>query len=270
MMKTGFKAASNIRLFWQGALLSYKALFRWFRPTTYLASKIIMPIAQMVFFTLIGTYGGAASPHFFVIGNAMQIAAISGIYGVTMSIGGDRWDGTLPYLFGSPSNRLVLFFGRSFLHIADGLLGVTLAFVWGRIIFGLIIQPAALPYLALTVLVTVFSTSGMGLLMGCIGLISRNVMFVNNTIYFLLLLFSGANIPLAKLPLWMQKVSALLPLHNGIKAARLIQKGVPAPGEIYPLILKEFRTGCVYLVLGYLLFTLFERRAKKKGSLETI
>ena len=91
------KLAVNLRLFGQGAVLSYIALFHWLRPATYMASKIFMPLAQILFFTFLGTFAtGRENASFYVIGNAMQIAAISGIYGVTMSIGGDRWNGTLP------------------------------------------------------------------------------------------------------------------------------------------------------------------------------
>ena len=98
----------NLRVFWEGALLSYVALFHWLRPSAYLASKIFMPLGQILFFTFLGTYAtGRDTASFYVIGNAVQMAAVSGIYGVTMSIGGDRWEGTLPYLFGTPSNRLV-------------------------------------------------------------------------------------------------------------------------------------------------------------------
>ncbi len=39
--------SNNLRLFWQGAVLAYVALFHWLRPATYMASKIIMPLAQM-------------------------------------------------------------------------------------------------------------------------------------------------------------------------------------------------------------------------------
>ena len=46
----------NARLFLEGALLSYIALFRWLRPMTYLASKIVMPLAQILFFTFLGIY----------------------------------------------------------------------------------------------------------------------------------------------------------------------------------------------------------------------
>lgn len=90
------KAWLNLRLFWQGAVLSYIALFSWIRPIHYLASKIIMPLNQILFFSFLGMYAtGRRDATFFVIGNAMQIAAINGIFGVTMSIGGERWSGTL-------------------------------------------------------------------------------------------------------------------------------------------------------------------------------
>src|SRR3990170_7364477 len=121
----------NLRLFWQGTLLSYIALFHWLRPVTYIASKIVMPLSQVLFFTFLGTFAtGPQNAHFYVIGNAVQIAAVSGIYGVTMSIGGDRWNGTLPYLFGTPANRLVMFVGRAFIHVIDGMLGVVIGFMW--------------------------------------------------------------------------------------------------------------------------------------------
>ena len=76
----------NIRLFFDGAILSYKALFRWMRPSTYLASKVVFPFGQIMFFGLLGSYAiGGGNPSFFVIGNAIQVVAMSGIYGVSMS-----------------------------------------------------------------------------------------------------------------------------------------------------------------------------------------
>src|SRR4030042_5602153 len=130
--------AINVRLFMEGALLSYVALFSWLQPVTYLASKVVMPLVQILFWTMLGTFAtGRANASFFIIGNAVQLAAVNGIYGVTMSVGGDRWAGTLPYLFGSPANRLALFSGRAFMHVLDGTLSVIMAFGWGVLLFGL-------------------------------------------------------------------------------------------------------------------------------------
>ncbi len=262
--------AVNLRLFWQGTLLSYIALFNWLRPVTYMASKVVMPLAQVLFFTYLGTFAtGPDTTSFYIVGNAMQIAAVSGIYGVTMSIGGDRWNGTLPYLFGTPANRLVMFVGRAFIHILDGMLGVVIAFTWGVLLLGLDLSETNLLALALTILTTTFSTSGLGLLMGCLSLITLNVMFINNTVYFMLLIFSGANIPVATMPDWMQKISFILPLTRGIAAARAFILGASFE-TVAPLLLGEFLIGCIYVFLGFQLFRWFEITAKRRGSLETV
>ncbi|MBN2557072.1 MAG: ABC transporter permease [Anaerolineales bacterium] len=260
----------SIQVFFQGALLSYIALFRWLRPAAYLASKVVMPLNQILFFTFLGTFAtGSENASFYVIGNAVQLAAVSGIYGVTMSVGGDRWEGTLPYLFGTPANRITLFAGRAFFHILDGFLGVILGLLWGVLLLGLDLSHTSLPALGLTILVTTLSTSGLGLLMGCLSLITRNIMFINNTVYFLLLIFSGANVPLASLPAAMRAVSQALPLTRGIAAARAI-----IAGEMYstvtPLLQGEFLVAVTYAVLGYFLFRWFEFQAKKRGTLESI
>ena len=176
---------SNFRIFFEGAFLSYRALFRWLRPATYLASKVFAPLSMMVFFIFIGAYAaGTQNASFYVIGNALIFTASSGIFGVTMSIGGERCSGTLPYLFGSPANRMVIFFGRAFMHIFDGMLGVFIGLGWGILLFGLDLSMTDPVLLVLTIFITTFSTASLGLLMGCLGLITRNVMLVNNTVYF--------------------------------------------------------------------------------------
>lgn len=263
-------ARNNVRLFIDGAVLSYIALFRWLEPMTYLASKIVSPLSYMLFFVLLGKYAtGGTDTSFYIVGNAVQIAAGSGIYGVTMSISGDRWDGTLPYLFGSPANRLVIFFGRAFMHIIDGAIGVVLGFMWGVLLLGLDLSQANLGALALAIIVTTFSTCGLGLLFGCLSLITLNVMFVNNTVFFLLLFLSGANISLDTLPTWLQQVSYALPLTRGIAAARQIVAGASLR-QVSGLLTGEFLFGLAYIIVGYVMFRWFEFQAKRKGTLEAV
>ncbi len=266
-MKTFSK---NLRLFWQGTLLSYRALFAWLRPVTYMASKIFMPLAQMFFFVFLGTSAsGKNSSDFFVIGNAIQITSVSGIFGVTMSVGGDRDAGTLPYLFGTPANRFMIFFGRAFMHVIDGAIGVVIALTWGVLLMGLDLSHTDLSALGLTIIITTFSTCGLGLLMGCLSLLTANVMFVNNFVYFSLLIFSGANVPIADLPAWMQFISNILPLTRGIAASRALAAGASL-SEISPLLFSEISIGVMYGLLGYFLFAWFETQAKRKGTLETV
>lgn len=261
---------TNIRLFFQGTILSYIALFNWIRPINYAASMVVMPLAQILFFVFLGTYAsGSGSAQFYVVGNAIQIASISGIYGVTMSVGNDRWLGTLPYIFGTPANRVTLFFGRAFMNIINGALNVVIAFAWGVILLHLDLSHTNLAGLALTILVTTFSTCALGLLMGCLSLITANVMFVNNTVYFLLLIFSGANIAIDQMPGWMQFISNILPLTRGVAASRLLVAG-SGMDAVAPLLLQELGIGLAYGLVGYFMFAAFEVIAKRRGSLETV
>jgi ABC-2 type transport system permease protein len=105
--------------------------------------------------------------------------------------------------------------------------------------------------------------------MGCLSLITANVMFVNNTVYFLLLIFSGANVALDTLPNWMQAFSQILPLTRGITSARILIAG-GSFAEVTPLLTSEIGIGLIYGWLGYMLFKWFEFQAKRKGSLETV
>ena len=259
---------ASLRIFFSGAWLSFVGLFHWTSPMNYLASKIVMPINSILFFTLLGTSAtGDGSSDIYVIGNAMQVASINGIYGVTMCVGNERNNGTLIYVLGSPANRFVTFLGRALFNVIDGIITVVLGFIWGVVLLGLDLSTANLPGLALAILVTRAATCGLGLLLGSVALVALNVMFINNTVYFLLLLFSGANLPLQNLPAWMQALSNALPLTRGIAAARLLVHGAGL-SEVAPLLLGELAVGLVYAMLGFSFFSWFEFQAKRRGTLE--
>jgi ABC-2 type transport system permease protein len=260
----------NAQLFYQGAILSYIAMFYWLRPSVYLATKVIGPVWQIMFFTYLGTYAtGQSNADFYIIGNAMQLVALSGVYGVTMSISGDRANGTLAYLFASPANRMLMFMGRAVFHVLDGMVGVVIGLAWGVLLLGLDLGATDPLALALIILVTAFSTSGLGLLMGSISLITVNVWFINNLIYYLMLLFCGVNIPLDNLPGWVTIISEALPLTRGIEAAREVIAGASL-ADVLSLVTAEFGIGAFYALLGYGIFRWIEMQAKRKATLDAI
>ena len=165
------------------------------------------------------------------------------------------------------ANKIRSHIGRAFIHILDGMLGVFIGLTWGIILFGLNLSHTDFGALILTIFITTFSTAGLGLLMGCLSLITRNVMFVNNTVYFLLLIFSGANIDIATLPTWMRVISNILPLTRGVSSARQIINGGNL-ASVAQLLIQELLIGFVYVLLGYFTFRWFEIEAKRRGTLE--
>lgn len=260
----------DLRLFLESARLAYVALFRWLRPPTYVASKIIMPMNQLVFFTLLGIYATSReNASFYVIGNALQITAISGIFGISMTVGDDRRMGTLPYLFAVPSGRLFIFLGRAVFHILDGTLGVLMTLLLGALLFGLDLSQANPLALLMIILLTTLSTCGFGLLLGSVSLITVNAMFVGNVFYFVLLTFAGVNIPLDKMPAWVQTIGHLLPLTRGLEAARQVIDGATLQ-EVSGLLLGEILIGVGYAVLGFIVFRWIEFQARRLGTLESV
>lgn len=264
------RLTTQARLFFMGAYLSFVALFSWLRPQTYITMKVVGPLMYMLFFVLLGRHAaGNEDATFYVTGNALHAAAISGIYGVVQSIDGDRWNGTLMYLFGAPVNRLFLFLGRAFMHILDGVVGVIAAFIWGLLVFGLDLSNTSLPGLLLTIVVATLSTSGLGMVLGCLGLITRNVLFISNLVFASLWIFSGANVPIATLPQWAQVIAYGVPLTRTIAAARSLVDGAPFE-QIAPLLAVEFAIGLAYALVGFAMFRWFETQARQRGTLEAM
>ncbi len=261
------KLIGSVRIFLSSAWLSYVALLYWTLPINYLASHIIAPLTYIIFFLYLGISAtGVDTAKFYLIGNAMHLCSLNGIYGVTLAVGSERSAGTLIYLVASPANKLSVFLGRTFFNIIDGVLTVSLVFMSG-LFLGVNLNGANWPGIFLTILVTTMSTCGLGLLMGSLSLLSLNVMFVNNTIFFLLLLFSGADIPRGLMPTWMQNIGNLLPLTRGITAARMFSDGAQVYSGL-PLLFGELLIGVFYGMAGYILITWLEKIARQRGTLD--
>ena len=122
---------SSLRVFFVGGYIAYRALFNWMRPSYYIPTMLGAPLFQILFFAYIGRYTGLEDDAFFVVGNAVQLSAMAGIYGMAMTIGGERWTQTLSPLLATPANRLPLFLGRALPLIANGIVTSAFAFAVG-------------------------------------------------------------------------------------------------------------------------------------------
>jgi ABC-2 type transport system permease protein len=259
----------NLRVFFVGGYLSYRALFNWMHWSYYVPTMLGSPIFQVLFFAYVGRFAQLRDDEFFVTGNAVQLSAMAGVYGMAMTIGGERWTQTLSPLMASPASRLPLFLGRSLPLIANGIVTSAFAFTVGWLLLDFEMAPAQIPALAVVVAASAFACTSLGLVVGALGLRARDVFFVANLVVFLLLLFCGVNIPLESLPGWMEAVSRVLPLTHGIEAARAVADGASL-AEVDHLVWTELGIGAVYAALGYTLFRVFEFEGRRRASFETI
>ncbi len=255
--------AVAIRTSW----LSYLALFTWLTPSRYIATKIMWPIEQIIFFSLVGVYGSTQPASFFVIGNAVHSMALTAVFGVSLAVSGERSAGTLMYIFGTPTSRVTIFSARTLMYLADALTGVVIAFLFAILAYHLDFSRVNMFFLVTALAITAFSISGIGLLIGSVSLLTANVMFFNNAVYALMLLVCGVNIPLENLPSALRVVAAATPLTHGLQAIRTIFEGAPA-GTVLPLLTIEAFVGTVYAGLGYVIFRWLERLALAGATLE--
>jgi ABC-2 type transport system permease protein len=256
-----------LRIFAIGGLLSYRALFTWARPAVYVPTLLGSPLFQILFFAYVGRSAGLRDDTFFVVGNAIQVSAMAGVYGMAMAIGGERWTGTLSAVLSSPANRLALFLGRAVPYLANGVLVSAFGFTVGWLLLDFDPSVSSVPALALVTTVSAASCTALGSAFGALALRSRDVFVIANVVYFLMLLLCGVNVPLDELPGWLETIGRALPLTHGIEAARAVARGAPLP---WNLVATEAAIGSAYAAIGYVLFRAFELEGRRRATLELL
>jgi len=257
-----------LRIFFVGGLTSYRALFNWVNPWVFIPHTLGYPVFEILFFAYLGRFAGVQSDKFFLIGNAFMAIAITGFFGMGNAISGERRSQTLASLLASPANRLALFLGRGVPSVCTGLIVSSLAFTICSLILNVHFAAAELSGLAVAALVSSFACTSFGLCLGSIGLRGRNMSLFADTIGGSLLLISGANVPLSRLPGWLRAIGDVLPLTHGIAAGRQLAAGA-SYSHVSHLLAREGLVGCTYLVIGIVALRVLEYSGRRSAALET-
>jgi ABC-2 type transport system permease protein len=257
----------SLRIFFVGGLMSYRALFNWINPWIMIPSFFIAPLFQILLFAYIGRAAHLESDKFYVIGNALQYAAIPCLFAMGNTIANERRQQTLGPVLATPARRLPLFVGRAVPVMANGFLVSAFALAAGGAILGVHVPASAIPKLAIVVAVTAFSCTGLGLVTAAVGLRAIETAVFANILFGLLLIFCGVNVPLDALPGWMSTTAQGLPLTHGIEAARRLADGASL-GSVGGLVGAEAAIGAVYVALGYTLLRIVEFESRRLATLE--
>jgi ABC-2 type transport system permease protein len=258
---------NNVRIFFIGGVIAYRALFNWLNPWIFVPTLIVVPIFQLLFFAFLGRSAGLESDRFYVIGNALQLAALPGLFAMTFAVSGERWSQTLSPLLATPANRAAIFLGRALPVIANAMFVCVVSFVAGALILGVHIDTAAIPALAVVITATSISCTGFGMLGAGLGLRWRDAIIAINLADAVLLIFCGVNIPIDSLPAWMQATSEYLPVTHGLRAARRVADGATLD-SVSGLVLAELAIGAVYGALGFFWIRYLEGAARRGATLE--
>ena len=260
---------TRARIFFVGGLMSYRALFSWLSPWILIPTFCVGPLFQILLFAYIGRTTHLQSDQFYVIGNALQYTSLPCLFAMAQTVDGERFQHTLPVILATPAPRLPLFLGRSLPVVANGIAVAVFAFAAGSALLHVTVPASALASLALVIVVTAFSCTGLGLVNAAVGLRARDTAVSSNLFFGLLLVVCGVNVPLHDLPGWMSTAAQGLPLTHGIEAARKLANGAPLTGGVSRLVGAEVLVGVIYAAVGYSLIRLLERASRQRATLET-
>ena len=258
---------TSLRVFFVGGRMTYRALFYWLTPQIYIPSLLVAPIFQILLFAYIGRSAGLQSDKFYLIGNALQYAAVPCLFAMSQLIGGERYQNTLSAILVSPAGRIPLFLGRSLPVILNGAFVAAFSLAAGSLILGVHLPASSLAPIALVVLIAAFSCTGLGLVNAAISLRVRENAVLSNVMFGFLLIFTGANVPLDALPGWMSTSAQGMPFTHAIGAARKLAAGASL-GDVWRLVAAELLVGAIYALAGYALLRWFETLSRRYASLE--
>ena len=258
---------TSLRIFFVGGKMTYRALFYWLTPQIYIPSLIVAPIFQILLFAYIGRSAGLESDEFYVVGNALQYAAIPCLFAMNQLVSGERFQNTLSAILVSPAHRIPLFFGRAAPVLANAAFVSAFSFTAGVAILQVDVPLSAVPALALVIAVAAFSCTGLGLMNAAVSLRVRENAVLANVIFGFLLIFTGANVPLDELPSWGRTMSEGLPFTHAIEAARELTDGASF-GSVSGLVATEVLVGVIYATAGYLVLRFMEQQSRRYATLE--
>ena len=235
---------------------------------SWVAGWLVRVLSQITFFALIGRLlDSDAQTHFLLIGNAIVIAGMGGIFALNMTTA-ERANGTLSLLVASPSSAAVVFASRGVYVTADAAFSALLGLFLVGPVFDLALPwPEILLVVPQTVLVG-FSAYAFSTFLAGVVLRHREVngLVVNATIVALMTM-CGINVPIDFFPQPLEWIASVLPVTNGLQAIRDTLDGEGA-GAIAANAAAEAGVLLGWLTLALATFGRFVAHGRRDGSLE--
>ena len=181
---------------------------------------------------------------------------------------GEIQTGTLEQVYLSPlPTWLVATAGRVLATVVETL-GVVAALY--AVVY--VIVPFHLNWRALAVFPLIFTLAGSvgySLIVGGMTLMWKRVELLNDLVISVMVIFSGALVPLDHMPTWMADLGRVSPLSHGIISLRAVlldgRATIPLGGDGGLLWL--LATSAAYLFAGITVFSVADARARRQGSL---
>lgn len=258
--------AGNIQVIISSAVIYAKNKFSLIPVWLWLLQIVISSFFTMFFFAVMADYvnNPDLTVRYVVIGNMVQSIAATTLYSVADIPGTEKHTGMLSALVQTPASLFSLFLGMSLLNILSGLISATLSLCYAQFIFGIDLAAANFLSIAVIFILTSMSLAGLGMAVGSVGLRLRTSNIIANIVSYIGLLICGVNFPISYLPEWVQFFSNINPLTYAVNATRGAADGmgiVELSGDLITMVV----LGAIYLLISFVLFTIFERKMRSLG-----
>lgn len=256
-----------VRRFFSQALLYHKGRTAAFNLAEFLCFDAGYPIVTLIFYCLLASYSFRTTDlTHWVIGNAFLMCTNTCVFGLGGIFSGERYYGRLRSIVASPCNKLALILANGVFPTLFASIAVVGGFLVGGVIFKIDFSGINIGLVALTIICAMFAATGLGLLLAVFGLISDSMHLILNVVSYILMIFTGAEFPVAQLPLWGQWLSRLLPLTHSIEAMNVLLG--EREGDFYHLILGELGIAILYISVAWVTLRGAEQVCRKSGKFE--
>ncbi len=236
----------------------------------WLLQIVLSSFFTMFFFVAMADYvnNPDVTVRFVVIGNVIQSIASTTLYSISDMPGTEKHTGMLGPLMQTPSSLFMVFLGMSFLNILSGFISSVLSLCYAQFVFGIDLSVANMLSVAVILIMTVFSLTGFGMMIGSVGLRLRTSSIIANLVTYIGLLLCGVTFPVSYLPEWCQAIANILPLTYGVNAMRSAADGADIMAISNDIAIMAV-LGMIYFIISIFLFNLFERKARALGTYDS-
>lgn len=235
---------------------------------TYMMFDLIPPIFQTLLFSLVARYiYGTDYVQKWMIGNAILIASFGALFGIGTQLMNEKYNGTLSFLIVSKTKLSLILLSSAIGTMMTSMISVTLGVALVSFVMGISWSIGMISSFVVVLFLSSFVAMSFGYIFSCFILITSETNLVLNLVSRLLLIFTGANFPISKLPNILQWFSNRLPLTRSIQIAQGVVEG-NSISEYYELIYEEFALGFSFILVASLLLKFMERKSRTTGKME--
>jgi ABC-2 type transport system permease protein len=256
------------RRFFHQAWLYFKGSNSAFSFEEFALLELSYPLLTLVFYVVLASYSfNTIELTHWVVGNSFLLCVNITLFSLGQSFASERHFGRLRSIIASPINKLATVLQKAVFPMIIAIITVFAGFLAGSLIFNVPFTSVNLGLLLAVIAVSMFATAGLSLLLAAFSLLSDSMHLILNTMSYVLMIFCGANFPIAQLPAWGRAFSRALPLTRGIQAANMLFEGFDGRGFLR-LVLGELVIGALFFLASFWVVKFAERIAIKRASLE--